>query len=65
MIRISDQIYDVMTTPRLIKETDFNKLLTKHKLTADELLNFLEQVQEHLHKILIDYHNYLKPMVNF
>ena len=29
-----------MTTPRLIKETDFNKLLTKHKLTADELLNF-------------------------
>ena len=40
LIRISDQIYDVMTTPRLIKETDFNKLLTKHKLTADELLNF-------------------------
>ena len=39
-IRISDQIYDVMTTPRLIKETDFNKLLTKHKLTADELLDF-------------------------
>ena len=26
LIRISDQIYDVMTTPRLIKETDFNKL---------------------------------------
>ena len=40
LIRISDQIYDVMTTPRLIKETDFNKLLTKHKLTADELLDF-------------------------
>ena len=40
LIRISDQIYDVMTTPRLIKETDFNKLLTKHKITADELLNF-------------------------
>jgi len=48
LIRISDQIYDVMTTPRLIKETDFNKLLTKHKLTADELWstamrNFISQ----------------------
>ena len=40
LIRISDQIYDVMTTPRLIKETDFNALLKKHKLTADELLDF-------------------------
>ncbi len=40
LIKISDQIYDVMTTPRLIKETNFNKLLTKHKLTADELLDF-------------------------
>ncbi len=39
-IRISDQIYDVMTTPRLIQETNFNQLLKKHKLTAEELMNF-------------------------
>ena len=42
-IRISDQIFDVMTTPRLIAETDFNKLLTKHKLTAEELMNFFRE----------------------
>ena len=32
-----------MTTPRLIAETDFNKLLTKHKLTAEELMNFFRE----------------------
>ena len=42
-IRISDQIFDVMTTPRLLNETDFNRLLTKHKLTADELMNFYRE----------------------
>ena len=42
-IRISDQIYDVMTTPRLLKETNFNKLLNKHKLTAEELMSFFRQ----------------------
>ena len=42
-IRISDQIYDVMTTPRLLKETNFNQLLNKHKLTAEELMNFFRE----------------------
>ena len=42
-IRISDQIYDVMTTPRLLKETNFNQLLNKHKLTAEELMDFFRQ----------------------
>ena len=40
LIRISDQIYDVMTTPRLIKEIEFDKLLSKHKLTAEELMDY-------------------------
>ena len=42
-IRISDQIYDVMTTPRLLKETNFSQLLNKHKLTAEELMNFFRE----------------------
>ena len=43
LIRISDQIYDIMTTPRILAKTDFNKLLTKHKLTAEEVMNFFRE----------------------
>lgn len=43
LIRISDQIYDIMTTPRIIAQTDFNKLLNKHKVSAEEVMNFFRE----------------------
>jgi len=39
LIRISHQIYDVMTTPRIMKIIRDEKLLQKHKVSTEEIMN--------------------------
>jgi len=39
LIRISDQIYDVMTTPRIMQIIRNEKLLEKHKVSVEEIMN--------------------------
>jgi len=39
-LRISEQMYDVLTSQRILKDTDFKKLLSKHKLSTQEIMDF-------------------------
>jgi len=39
-LRISEQMYDVLTSQRILKNTNFKKLLSKHKLSVQQIMDF-------------------------